>query len=158
MDCAESILIDGCNVCVSTTKDAGFKVCCFDNKNGEEFPNGTCDIKDDELQHGFGKYYNAEHMDWQNTVGEAYGGIVCNISRDGNHFTMNYCYHLSDVYEWAEHDDHTALSSSMHRLHEQGQAKEYLMNGSIYGAVEWDMGERFGFDAEEYILSNLQKD
>lgn len=53
-------------------------------------------------------------MDWQNTVGEAFGGIVYEVKRINDHFTMNYCYYLSDIYEWVGHDN-----SIQHYYHQQ---------------------------------------
>lgn len=158
MKCSEEIVNDGNKICFSTTIDSQFKICCFDNKKGKEFPNGTCDIDEDEIQHSYAYYANEKHMDWQNTIGEALGGIVCLVERDKEHYTMTYFYHLSDIYEWAGHDDTTALSSILHRYHEDGRAKDFLMNGCIKGVIEWDYGDRFNETQDiEYILKNMQE-
>lgn len=146
MRCSEQMLQDKSSISFSTKSDSGFKICCFDNKKSTEYPDGTCDLNRGleiiiEKPHTYGKYYNNEHLDWQNTVGEALGGLVCNVSRNGDKYTMNYNYYLFDIYEWAA-DDKTLLSTVMHQLHEEGKAKEFLMNGCIEGTYSWKKGEQ----------------
>lgn len=96
-------------------------------------------------------------MDWQNTVGEAFEGIVYEVKRINDHFTMNYCFYLSDIYEWVGHDDSTLLSSTMHQFHEEGRTREFLMNDKIEGTIEWNLGERLTSDSGDYIFSNMNK-
>lgn len=164
MRCSEKMLKDKSSISFSAKSDAGFKICCFDNKISDEYPEGTCDLNRGleifiEKPHEYGKYYNNEHLDWQNTVGEALGGLVCNVSRNGDKYTMNYKYYLLDIYEWAA-EDKTLLSTSLHQLHAEGKAKEFLMNGCIEGNYSWKKGEQaftFGPTSEDEKATAILK-
>lgn len=67
------------------------------------------------------------------TVNSADAGIVCEVTRDGNHYCMNYKYYIIDY-------DKNVLPE-LYDLNRYGYANNFVGYGKISGEVEWDAGE-----------------
>ena len=143
MNCSEQILLDKQKVILSAKSNSEMKTICFDDKGADE-DGSKCEIQDAENNiipfHEISGYYcNYVQRDWQNTIGESFGSVVAEVTRNGNIYTMKYKYYFIDIYEWAIHyEKKKTLVSQLHNFHELGVAKEYLINGSFEGTLTWE--------------------
>lgn len=141
MSVAEQTTYNNSNV-ICTTADSNMRVVCMvdrececelagTNINGQIHPNCICRLD------------TAKQADWNLAVGSSYGGMVANVTSNGETYTINYRYYLLDIYEWAAHvNDPDDLSLMMHRLHEIGLSHQYLITGYFEGTLTWEKGER----------------
>lgn len=142
MHCSEQTLLDKQLIVFSTKSDSEMKTICFDDKGAEE-GGSKCEIQDAEnnvtpFHESPGYYCNYVQRDWQNTVGESFGSIVAEVTRNGDTYEMKYKYYFIDIYEWAIHyEKPKTMISELHLFHELGLAKEYLMHGSFEGTITW---------------------
>ena len=92
------------------------------------------------MSHSLTHYENSNALDWGNTTGESFVGIVCEAKCYNNLldkvtgnpnaqpvYTMMFRYYIIDIYEWAYHFDRQL--KILHDLHETGNAQQFLMSG-----------------------------
>ena len=70
------------------------------------------------------------------TINSADAGIVCKITRNGNHYTMKYNYYIIDYYDF----DKDVLRE-LYDMNKYGEAANFMGYGKITGRVEWDAGK-----------------
>ena len=83
-------------------------------------------------------------------INEAEAGIVCEVSREGNHYSMTYNYYIIDYYDFDEEK-----KESLYNLNRYGYASNYLGLGKVSGTVEWEAGEEINY--EEDIKGYMDK-
>lgn len=89
------------------------------------------------------------------TLRSSYGGMSATITSIDDSYTMKYRYHIIDIYEWAAHDKNPDdLSIMMHRLHEYGLSRQYLINGYFEGEITWVRGQR---TSDEEVMNQILK-
>lgn len=144
---SEEILKDGETIILANTTEDNFKVTCYTNKHCEllhrfEFENETA--KSTNLA-----------KDWSYSIGEAFGGMVFEVSKKGKKYTMKYRYCLMDYYEWCYHAD--GGDEDLHMLHECGYAHEYPIYGELTNTLEWEEGYRIKTPSETIELVKKSK-
>ena len=179
----ENSLTPGYNLTLSTTENCGLRATCyFSGKEDITYKddydkfldllmpeNCTIDdyLTDDcEMSHGKIHYENSSALDWGNTIGESFVGIVCEAKcynslldeYTGNQnaqplYTMTFRYYIIDIYEWAYHYD--GELKFLHDLHETGNAQQFLMSGYFERTITWQKGEMETADGENRLLSTL---
>ena len=179
----EGSLTPGYNLTLSTTEDCGLRATCYfsgkddttDKGNYDKFLDllmpDNCTIEDyltDScgMSHSLTHYENSSAVDWGNTIGESFVGIVCEAKcyndlldeYTGNTnakplYTMTFRYYIIDIYEWAYHFD--GELKILHDLHETGNAQQFLMSGYLERTITWQKGEMETTDGENKLLSTL---
>lgn len=144
---SEEVLKDGETIILANTTEDNFKVACYTNKHCEllhyfDFENETA--KSTNLA-----------KDWSYAIGEAFGGMVFEVSKNGKKYTMKYRYCLMDYYEWGYHVD--GGDEDMHMLHECGYAHEYPIYGELTNTLEWEEGYRIKTPSETIKLVKNSK-
>lgn len=144
---SEEILKDGETIILANTTEDNFKVACYTNKHCEllhrfDFENETA------------KSTNPA-KDWSYAIGEAFGGMVFEVSKKGKKYTMKYRYCLMDYYEWCYHAD--GGDEDLHMLHECGYAHEYPIYGELTNTLEWEEGYRIKTPSETMELVKKSK-
>ena len=151
LDVCESTVVDGETLVFSSNTDNNFKVACYTQKHCSEghYPDNEVDITIDE----------DTGLDWSFSIGEAFGGMTCEVTKNGNTYTMKYKYCLMDYYEWGYHVD--GGDKNQHMLHESGLAREFPIFGCLTNTITWEKGERISTASEAKTLiddSNLPGD
>lgn len=122
VDAAESTLKDGGHMCISTVTDRSgltedernlFEVDCYTYKNPYEF-------------------------DWCYSVGKCTSGLVADITRNGDSYTIKLKYYIIDLYDWDRGDE-----SALHYLHKCGLSKAYYSLGTYEKEFTWKKQKRF---------------
>ena len=154
MNAAEQTTYNNTNT-ICTTSDSAMRVVCMVDREVE------CELRgvnvngvthpDTMMELNTGK-----QSDWNLALGSCYGGMVAEITSNGNSYSMRYKYYILDVYEWAAHAPGSeTLSQMMHRLHEIGVAHQYLITGYYEGTIEWTKGES---TASEHVMNQIESD
>ncbi len=130
LDLCESTVNDGETVIFSSNSDDNFKISCYNNTHCH-FGNHIFDAT--AITTDVGK-------DWSFSIGEAFGGMVCKVTRNGDVYTAQYRYCLLDYYEWGYHAE--GNDYKLHRLHETGLAREYPIYGELVSTITWEKGYR----------------
>lgn len=136
IELCEETAVDGESIIFASNTDNNFKVACYTNKHC------TSHLIFDET-------YDIDRntgLDWSFSIGEAYGGMVCEVTKSGNIYTATYNYGLMDYYEWGYHVN--GGDKAAHMLHECGLAREYLILGWLKSTISWEEGYRITTAAE----------
>lgn len=179
----EESLNPGYSMSFSTTEDCNLRATCyFSGKDDSDVKNNYDDYLnliipkgntiDDyltdscDLIHDFTHYENNSALDWGNTIGESFVGIVCDAkcykdpvseilgnTQDRTIYTMTFRYYIIDIYEWAYHFD--GELKVLHDLHETGNAQQYLMSGYLERTIKWEKGELESAEGKSKLLSAL---
>ena len=72
------------------------------------------------------------HLPTWTAVNIADAGIVCEVTRDGDHYTMNYNYYIIDYYDFDNNPE------DLYLLNRYGVASNFVGYGKYSGTIEWD--------------------
>ncbi|NLG03056.1 MAG: hypothetical protein GX567_04390 [Clostridia bacterium] len=140
---------------ICTMPDSNMRSVCMVDRLGECELRGI-DINGVKHPHTMQKITTGKQADWNLSVGSCYGGMVADITSDGNNYSMKYRYYILDIYEWAAHvAEPETLSQMIHRLHELGEAHQFLIAGYYEGTLHWKKGES---TANDYIMQQIYYD
>lgn len=154
MSAAEQTTYNNTNT-ICTTSDSAMRVVCMVDREVE------CELRGVEVNgvthpDTMMELNTGKQADWNLALGSCYGGMVAEVTSNGNNYSMRYKYYILDVYEWAAHaPDSETLSQIMHRLHEIGLAHQYLITGCYEGTIEWTKGDT---TASEYVMNQIESD
>ncbi len=85
---------------------------------------------------GFNGFFDmAIHANACASINIAEAGVVCEITREGDHYTMNYNYYIIDYYDFDDNPE------DLYDLNSYGIAQSFLGYGKISGTIEWDAGD-----------------
>lgn len=144
---SEEILKDGETIILANTTEDNFKVACYTNKHCEL-------LHRFESENETAKSTNLA-KDWSYSIGEAFEGMVFEVSKKGKKYTMKYRYCLMDYYEWCYHAD--GGDEDLHMLHECGYAHEYPIYAELTNTLEWEEGYRIKTPSETIELVKKSK-
>lgn len=123
--------------------------------------NASCELRNvnvNGMQHPdkMMKLTTGKQADWNLALGSCYGGMVAEVTSNGNIYEMKYRYYIIDIYEWAGHEiDADDLSLMFHRLHEICLSHQYLFSGYYEGTISWKKGQT---TADENIMQQINDD
>ena len=75
------------------------------------------------------------HANTFTSINAADASIVCEVTRNGDQYTMNYNYYIVDYYDWDKN-----IMEDLYNLNAYGYANNFLGIGETSGEMTWDAG------------------
>lgn len=78
------------------------------------------------------------------TLGQSSGGMVAEVTRNGDNYKMTLNYYIQDYYDWEKNggaDGFFVTDGEMYTLNEVGWAKQFEMKGKFTSEISWTKGE-----------------
>lgn len=134
---AEKNMVDGSTLCFSTRKDTS----SYNKKQSELL---TADFYNSN---------NNKEFDWEYSIGAGTSGVIAEITRNGNEYTMKFRFYIMDLYDWDKKGE-----PALYYLNTDGYARCFRSMGLYEDSFTWKYGERFYEFKDNSLQSYYEKE
>ncbi len=123
IDASEDTLADGATLCIATRGDRS-------EYSKEEVDSLYVDF--------YNHVNNPMEFDWMFSIGKGTSGVIAEVTRNGDEYTMRFKYCFFDLYDWDQNEE-----SELYKLNSKGLAKCFRSIGVYEDSFRWIKGNRF---------------